>query len=860
MKRLKYLALAALVAVAACGDDGTPAIEPDIEGNVTGVVTVDGAPLAGVTVRLDGATSQTATTGADGSFSFASVPAGTYGVSLENVPSDVSFSVGAKITTIATQGQTASVNFSGSYIRTAAITGTISATTEDGTATVAGVAVSLSGVESKTATSDADGLYSFTGLRAGAYTVTIDPGALGIEFGTTSQDVTLATGGVAKVDFAGVMPSEPRVYIQKVHLGGGFDIPPNAIAGWIYVDLAVSPGTEQVTRVGITLDGEEVATQDVSLSVVGPEAGAMAAGASPVTLPLNSAAYDPTTFIVEYVNGDHELGAFLETAEGNTATADISWPLTFANPSVVSVEWVGDGGQLIRGGNRWHGGPQDFTLHAQAINYESQVAIDQIGVMCTSATLTANGPFDLDIGEGNGDEILVEAPFDIVVSHEDNFGDVEDVPAPGGFGHTCAVVSVLDPDGLNIIDQFPIQVDLDDFFVDFTPPEPASPGVADDILIDDFPADDIDEDGVGGELPLQFFSAGDFDLDNMAEFGVGGTNLTWDAWADDDDDDPAFENVSSIDDLSEHGIDAGDADYWYRIEVTNLADDLGNAWDLADDPVAGDPDNLSVPFFVDMSAPETDDVLPEPEVAIILNPDDDNADGDIATAHRLVFSAEDPDLSDEFPGSGLAAFTAEDQDGVVLTVTPLVAPDFEIDPLTADVANAYGLLGRIADDEYEITATLPDLAVRDPNTTEIVWNVTIDSTDPETNMLNPPGSAIESSNSTLTFTISGNASDENGLSEVVIMVLDADAGVVDVCELTDTPLTEGTAAGNVVENDIDVTADAEAGFSRTVTIYNAGVTQDVCFFILAKDNATDNEGNEEPNTSNQSARTVITWH
>ena len=52
MKRFKYMALAALVAFAAC-DEGTDAVvDVPVTGDIAGVVTIEGAAVSGVTVAL----------------------------------------------------------------------------------------------------------------------------------------------------------------------------------------------------------------------------------------------------------------------------------------------------------------------------------------------------------------------------------------------------------------------------------------------------------------------------------------------------------------------------------------------------------------------------------------------------------------------------------------------------------------------------------------------------------------------------------------------------------------------------------------------------------------------------------------
>ena len=112
MKHLRYLLMAALVAMplTACDEDDETVVEPvTITGTVSGTVSVEGAGLQGVTVTLVGVTSQTATTGAGGTYTFTGVEAGSYGVTISSIPAGVSFSTTSATTSITTQGQTVTV-------------------------------------------------------------------------------------------------------------------------------------------------------------------------------------------------------------------------------------------------------------------------------------------------------------------------------------------------------------------------------------------------------------------------------------------------------------------------------------------------------------------------------------------------------------------------------------------------------------------------------------------------------------------------------------------------------------------------------------------------------------------------------
>ena len=168
-KQFRLLAMAALLVLplAACDEGDDTPLAPTVTGSVTGTVTVDGTGQAGVTVTLSNG--KTATTSATGQFTISDVPAGAYTATITGYPTDVSFPATTQAAVIATSGQVVVVNFPGSRIRTSSIQGSVTTT---GGVGLTGVTVTLSGTESRTATTAA-GQYAITGLRAGTYTVAI---------------------------------------------------------------------------------------------------------------------------------------------------------------------------------------------------------------------------------------------------------------------------------------------------------------------------------------------------------------------------------------------------------------------------------------------------------------------------------------------------------------------------------------------------------------------------------------------------------------------------------------------------------------------------------------------------------------
>ncbi len=188
----------------------------------------DGQPetLSGVTATLGGehATGETVRTGMDGGFAFAGLRAGTYTVEISGYPEDVTFE--AELVEVEVEaGEVGNADFTGHYVRTSAVEGRVAIEGEG----LAGATVTLSGgpaEESRRATTDADGMYRFGELRAGAYEVSIAGGyeAEDYEFASTSRDVSVEMDETATVSFTGVLLRTSgisgRVSVEGMGLSG----------------------------------------------------------------------------------------------------------------------------------------------------------------------------------------------------------------------------------------------------------------------------------------------------------------------------------------------------------------------------------------------------------------------------------------------------------------------------------------------------------------------------------------------------------------------------------------------------------------------------------------------------------------
>ncbi|MDE2678028.1 MAG: carboxypeptidase regulatory-like domain-containing protein, partial [Gemmatimonadota bacterium] len=217
MSRLKLLVAAALLGLplAACDTETAP---PPV-GQIDGQVVVEGEGIDGVSVSLSSGAATTTSGG--GHFSFADVEGGTYTITISGYPGDASFDQTTAEVTIASSGQTVTRSFSGSWIRTASLTGMV---TVEGVG-LPGVTVSVAGRQDAQMLTDDNGQYTFTGLRAGNYTVEISGfDATDVAFSATSSAVEVAVGESKVWSFEGT-------YVRESTIAGQVSVEGNGLAG-----------------------------------------------------------------------------------------------------------------------------------------------------------------------------------------------------------------------------------------------------------------------------------------------------------------------------------------------------------------------------------------------------------------------------------------------------------------------------------------------------------------------------------------------------------------------------------------------------------------------------------------------------
>ncbi len=234
MNRLKLLAAIAVLGLplAAC-EETTP---PPPVGSIVGQVSIEGTGIDGVSVNLSNG--NTTTTAGGGSYRFDNVEGGAYTVTISGFPSDATFDATSAAATISSAGQSVTLNFTGAYIRTASVMGTVTVENMG----LGGVTVALSGVSSASAVTDDNGQYAFTGLRMGNYSVEIsgfDNDEVG--FSATAAAVTVGVGESKIISFDGT-------YLRTAGIMGRVSVEGAGLEG-VTVSLSGGPdGADETTE------------------------------------------------------------------------------------------------------------------------------------------------------------------------------------------------------------------------------------------------------------------------------------------------------------------------------------------------------------------------------------------------------------------------------------------------------------------------------------------------------------------------------------------------------------------------------------------------------------------------------------
>lgn len=425
MKRFKYMALAALVAFAACDEGTDVVVDVPVTGDIAGVVTIEGATVSGVSVALS--SGATTTTDGSGAYSFADVAAGAYTITISGFAADATFSSTSKAATIVTTGQVATVNFDGAYVRTAAILGSVAA----GGKNLSGVTVTLGSSSTQT---DANGNYSFSGLRAGTYTLTVSGfNASQYAFATSTQNVTLGVGESKVVKFDGQLLATATV------------------SGTLFIDgngnKAMDVGESALMVAGIQIALER-AVGDTIYTLTDANGKYSFADLEEGTYKIVFNAADTNIPGMVAASGDTRFLASVTAS----STATVNWPFTVTKQTVKVYAYLGTDACNGAGPCSTTAKPgiapikgATMSLYDTELNATNATATGRIGTGTTDAggliTFRFNRSADLGPG-GNVDRLVYARSTGLPAGHTINGETIIEIQYPAGDSLTMAPDSI----------------------------------------------------------------------------------------------------------------------------------------------------------------------------------------------------------------------------------------------------------------------------------------------------------------------------------------------------------------------------------------------------------------------------------
>ena len=330
MHRLRKVALAALVALTftACDEGTPPPVDvpppPTPVGTISGTVTIDGTGATGITATLS--SGATTATGAGGTFSFAGVEAGSYTVTISGYPTDAAFPSATQSATIASDGQTVQLNFTGEYIRSSSVVGEVIAadpmmmgTDSNGDILrpdkLDGITVTLEGEHAMAEPQHTmEGGFAFTGLRAGSYTVTISGYPDDVQFDTPSMTIEVEVGDVGMANFEGA-------YIRTAAVEGQVAIDDEGLPG-VTVTLTGGRGNDNYTK--LTGDNGEYAFTELR----------------PGDYQISISGYDPDDY--EFASSSHDISVELDETETVSFTGVLLRTSGISGRVSVEGDGIGD--------------------------------------------------------------------------------------------------------------------------------------------------------------------------------------------------------------------------------------------------------------------------------------------------------------------------------------------------------------------------------------------------------------------------------------------------------------------------------------------------------------------------------------
>lgn len=272
------LMLIAAVALNACdskkseffepiAEDGAGLLSDEATGGVSGLVTVDGLPLAAVRVALGHPANRDGTTDGEGRFLFEALDPGSYPVELSDLPAGVACPEIA-VSVFVVAGEVVSVDFG-----CAAIGGVQGMVILNGGG-YEGVRVTLAGPDTLRTDTGPDGSFGFADLSVGSYTVSLDSLPSEVVCAEYSLDRTVERAGMASATFdctdlgavSGTVMLDGAPYAGvQVSLAGGVSADTSADPAGEFEFAAVRAGSYTVSLPGLPAN---VTCADTTIPVV----------------------------------------------------------------------------------------------------------------------------------------------------------------------------------------------------------------------------------------------------------------------------------------------------------------------------------------------------------------------------------------------------------------------------------------------------------------------------------------------------------------------------------------------------------------------------------------------------------------
>ncbi|WP_425154260.1 hypothetical protein [Candidatus Palauibacter sp.] len=676
-----------------------------------------------------------------------------------------------------------------------------------------------------------------TGVADGTAVITITARDPSGEAAAQGLNVTVGRGAAGRLATVAIVRLRP--------IDGQGPINTTDVSGDLSVLLNIESNDETWTGIQLLLDGEPitpvcrgVSSSDRPVGVELAQAGAQVEieclfNTDAVLGECAGMQLDP-----QFPNDTYDLGARLVTTEGENRDAEATQRLTLNNSNFIMVEHNAGSSSLVGEGVRYYGGPtteaNTHTFDACPVAYEGTV----VGAL-TLETSNSDGGADLTFMTGAasaGASSLQDdaAPFTWTVHSKDN-APVEST------GYSIANAGpILDADGVDVRDSFVsdgvTRTTVGIFAFDFRAPRRDVGGTSrvwiagagtNAVSYSDAAANTVTISGVNDDGGVGWTEG------TTSRIDVGDCALAANADADSATPFvPAFTDVTHLSDLPED--DADDADeaagavnglQCYVAEVHTLTDDLGNATDLATAPIR----SRSV-FGNDQTAPVAGDL--EPAADLVLNTD------------ALTFVVSDPDLESGDAGTGvvtanIAAADVTDPDSPVTLSASNVA-----DTVTVDVSSI------TTDGPTAVDVTVPDGAVP-ANETVVTYNYVRDQTVPVFALASGQEGITAGIATSVVASISGTITDANVVENAVLSVHAGGCGAATEANKIDLVGSDG-ADPRINQNDVDLTnGTSSISYDESFTIVRADVLtdEDVCFQIVAEDEASAKDGTGGGNTN-----------